>query len=63
MKTNESNVDRIIRFIIAIATLVGGFATSGALSIVLFAISIIMLVTALIGWCPLYRIFGIATKR
>ena len=63
MKANESNVDRIIRFIIAIAALIGGLATSGALSIILFVVSVIMLVTALVGWCPLYRIFGISTKR
>ena len=63
MKTNESNVDRIIRFIIAIAALFGGMATSGVWSIVLWVVSAIMLITALIGFCPLYRIFGISTCK
>ena len=63
MKTNESNVDRIIRFVIAIAALLGGLATSGILSIVLWVVSVVMLVTSLIGWCPLYRLLGFSTKR
>lgn len=63
MKTNESNVDRIIRFIIAIAALIAALATSGALSIVLWVVSAIMLITALIGFCPLYRVFGISTCK
>lgn len=65
MERNESGVDRIIRVIIAIAAIVGaaavGFGTVGAW--ILLVVAAIMLVTAAVGFCPLYRMFGISTCR
>ena len=65
MERNESGVDRIIRVVIAIAAVVGaaavGFGSWGAW--LLLAVAAIMLVTAAVGFCPLYRIFGISTRR
>jgi len=58
MKTNEGTIDRVVRIIL-------GFSM---LSLVILGpksywglIGIIPLVTGLIGWCPLYRIFNIQT--
>ena len=63
---NESNADRILRLIVAvvaagIAIAVGGFGS--VLGIILFLVAAIMLVTAAVGFCPLYRIFGLSTNK
>lgn len=63
MKRNESTVDRIIRVVIAIAAVAGaavlGMATVPG--ILLLVVAAIMLVTAAVGWCPLYSLFGVST--
>lgn len=65
MGKNESGIDRVIRVIIAIAAVVVaaivGFGS--VLSWVLLAVAAIMLITAAVGFCPLYRVFGISTCR
>ena len=65
MGKNESGTDRVIRVIIAIAAVVVaaivGFGS--VLSWVLLAVAAIMLITAAVGFCPLYRVFGISTCR
>jgi hypothetical protein len=62
---NVSGVDRIIRVVIAIAAFIGAFAVGfgSAWAWVLVVIGAIMLVTAAIGFCPLYRIFGLSTAK
>lgn len=63
MQKNESNVDRIVRVVVAAAALVGamavGFGSVGG--IVLLAVAVIMAVTAAVGFCPLYRLIGVST--
>ncbi len=63
MVRNESTVDRAIRVVIAVVAVIGAvLAGAGSvLGIVLFAVAAIMLVTAMVGFCPLYRIFGLST--
>ena len=63
MHTNENNVDRIIRLVIA-AVAVGisaaiGFGTIGG--IILLVVAGVMVVTAAVGFCPLYAVFGFST--
>jgi uncharacterized membrane protein HdeD (DUF308 family) len=64
MKGNESNLDRIIRGVLGVALLLAAFlaAPAGALQIVLIVIGAVLLVTGVIGFCPLYRILGLSTK-
>ena len=65
MEKNMNGVDRIIRIIIAIAA-VGGAAAVGFGSIgawLLLVVGGIMLVTAAVGFCPLYRVFGVSTCK
>jgi uncharacterized membrane protein HdeD (DUF308 family) len=64
MKGNESNLDRIIRGILGVALLLAAFLAvpAGALQIVLIVIGAVLLVTGVIGFCPLYRILGLSTK-
>ncbi|MFI0432788.1 MAG: DUF2892 domain-containing protein [Candidatus Nanopelagicales bacterium] len=63
MQRNEGNVDRIIRVVIAVvafgvAVVVG---IGSVVGIVLAVVGVVMLVTAAVGFCPLYRLFGMST--
>jgi hypothetical protein len=63
MVRNEGTVDRIIRAIIGVVALVAsvaaGVGTVGG--IVLLVLGGVLVVTAAVGFCPLYRVFGITT--
>ena len=64
MKANEGTLDRIIRAILGIVLfVVGFFVLKGTLGIVLGIISIILLITALTGFCALYAVFKIKTVK
>lgn len=62
MKANEGSPDRIIRFIIGIIILGLWFVLPGNAKY-LALIGFIPLLTSLLGWCPLYPIFGINTCK
>ncbi len=66
MKKNVGIADKVIRFIIAIVAAYfawkGGFEASWV-PIVLWIVAAIMLLTTLMGSCPLYSIFGIKTCK
>lgn len=62
--TNESRLDRIIRVVVGIVLIVlawGGTIT-GTLGIVSIALGIVLVVTGLIGFCPLYYLLKIRTN-
>lgn len=65
MKRNMSNLDRIIRVLLAatFAYLYFGGVVSGALGIVLVALGGVFLLTSLVGFCPLYAPFKFSTIR
>jgi hypothetical protein len=64
MKVNESMMDRIIRVVLGVAFFaVGWFAVSGTLSIVFYVLGAVMLFTAATGFCLIYRLFGLSTKK
>ena len=65
MSKNESNLDRMIRVAVAVIAIVAGVAvgSSSLLGIVLFVVAAVMLVTAAVGFCPLYRLLGIRTDH
>ena len=62
LKTNVGSMDRILRIVIGIALLVWFFVDNGA-GFWHYAklIGIIPILTAALGTCPLYSLFGIAT--
>lgn len=65
MKRNMSNVDRIVRTVIALVFIYlyfGGIVT-GALGIVLVVLGAVFLLTALIAFCPLYVPFKLSTYK
>jgi polyferredoxin len=65
MKANESNVDRIIRAVAGVVLLFLGFggALTGTWAIVANVLGAVMLLTAAIGFCPLYAVFKFSTKK
>lgn len=65
MKKNMSNVDKGIRILIAvvIAALYYFNTISGTLAYILMAVAIILLITSLVNFCPLYRVLGISTCK
>lgn len=63
MKTNESSTDRLIRIVLAVVFVVLAVKFTGALSVVMWVLAAVMAVTAAVGFCPLYRLFGISTCK
>jgi hypothetical protein len=65
MQANMGKADRIIRYIVVLVIIVL-FVTRrihGALAVVLGIIGIVLLLTAFVNFCPLYRILGISTAK
>lgn len=59
---NESSLDRIIRAVVGIVALVLAFTTlTGVVQVIALVVGVILLFTAAVGFCPLYRVFGIST--
>ena len=65
MKENMSNIDRIVRILIAVvaAVLYYNGTLTGTIGIVAVVIAVIFVLTSLINTCPLYSIFGISTRK
>ena len=63
MKTNMGTLDKVIRVIVALvaAALVYYNVVEGVYSYILLVITAIFLLTSLVGFCPLYGIFGLNT--
>ncbi|MQA92460.1 MAG: DUF2892 domain-containing protein [Gemmatimonas sp.] len=65
MTKNMGGIDRAVRVLIAIslAALLSTGAFSGTLALVLTIVAVVLFLTALVGWCPLYAPLGLSTKR
>jgi hypothetical protein len=62
--TNEGVWDRVIRILLAVALGYAAWITwPGTAAIVFLVTGVIALVTGLVGWCPLYALFDISTKK
>lgn len=63
MKRNMGTADRVIRLIIAaiFAVLYFTGTVTGTIGIIMLIIAGIFLLTSLVGFCPLYAIFGLHT--
>ena len=65
MKINEGSIDRIIRVIIGLALLalgVLGYAT-GTWMYAAYILGAILLITGMVGFCPLYLLFKVSTAK
>lgn len=66
MTKNMGAIDRGLRALVGILALAGAFGLgwfSGWMVWAAAAVGVIMLVTAAVGMCPLYRLVGINTCR
>lgn len=65
MKKNMGSVDRLLRIAVAlvVAFLYFTDVVSGTLAIVLAVIGLVFVLTAAIGFCPLYVPLGISTCK
>ena len=58
--TNESGVDRLFRVVVGLAVLSLVFVGPKTLW---GLVGLVPLLTGAVGFCPLYRLLGIATRR
>lgn len=65
MKKNMSSTDRIGRLIFAVLVVLLWQMSiiSGGLATVLLVVAAIFTVTSMMGFCPIYTIFGMNTRR
>jgi hypothetical protein len=63
-KQNESNLDKNIRLVVGVVVLILAlFVFSGVLQIIAFVIAFLAIFTGLTGFCVIYKLFGIKTKK
>ncbi len=62
---NESIVDRVIRFVLGAVLVYAWYAVlvTGVLATVALVLGVVLVLTGLIGWCPLYSLFGMSTRQ
>lgn len=61
---NEAGWDRAVRVVVGVVLIVLGLVVvDGGLGIVLAVIGLVPLLTGLVGWCPLYSVFGFRTDH
>jgi len=61
---NESDLDKKIRLVVGIVALIlAMFVLTGTMQTVAYVVGIVAIVTGLTGFCLLYKIFGISTKK
>ena len=65
MTRNTANIDRIVRAAFALAVLILYLMgkITGNLALGLGIVAAILLITSLIGFCPIYRILGISSCK
>lgn len=62
MKKNIGSADRIIRIALALGLIYWAMTPTGPMLAAGFA-GMIVLITAIVGWCPAYLPFGINTGK
>ncbi len=61
---NESNVERIGRLAVGVVLLILGFtALNGILAVIAVIAGLILTVTGAVGWCPIYSVLKIGTRK
>jgi hypothetical protein len=63
-RINEGNIDRIIRFVLSVIIIVFAFTSlTGWLQVLGYVIGVVLIVTAITGFCALYAFLGMTTKK
>ena len=65
MKRNMGSADRVIRVLMAAVVAVLYFTNQLSLvaAIILGVLAVIFVITSIVGFCPLYLLFGISSKK
>ena len=65
MKKNMGTADKVIRVLVAVVVLILYFTNviSGTFAVILLILAGILVVTSLLGTCPLYLLIGINTGK
>lgn len=65
MKRNEAPLDRVLRFVAAVAAaaVAASLGVTTVWGVVLLVVAVVLAVTAVTGFCPLYRALGLSTRR
>lgn len=63
MNANVGSTDKVIRLVLALVAVVAAVVVgiSSALGVVLLVVGAVLAVTAMTGFCPLYRVLGLST--
>jgi hypothetical protein len=62
---NESPLDRIIRIVagLGLASVALGGVVTAPIAYAVWLVTAVLLVTGIVGFCPLYALLGVRTKR
>lgn len=61
---NEAGWDRVFRVVLGVVLLIVGFGVmTGTAGLVVGIVAFVPLLTGLLGWCPLYSLFGFRTNK
>jgi hypothetical protein len=61
---NEAGWDRLFRVGLGVVLLVVGFGVvGGTAGLIVGIVALVPLLTGLVGWCPLYSLFGFRTNK
>ena len=65
MNKNVGTIDKVIRVLVAVVVLILFFThiISGTLAVILLILAGVLVVTSLLGLCPLYLLFGLSTSK
>ena len=63
MPVNESTTDRVIRVLLSLVLFYFAFQSAAPWNWILGIVAAVLLFTAITGFCGLYRVLGISTKR
>lgn len=65
MKMNMGTIDRIVRIVLAVVLAVLYFTgqVTGIAAIIIAILTIVLLATSALGFCPVYAPFGFSTKK
>lgn len=65
MKKNMNSIDKLIRLFLAIILIVLFYkeVLTGTLGLIALVLALVLTITSLISFCPLYTLFGISTCK
>jgi hypothetical protein len=65
MKKNMGTIDKVIRILVAVLVVILYFTNviSGTPGIILLALSAVLVVTTVLGFCPIWLALGLSTSK